>query len=72
MRFTKTVNIWSMTDAQIAKLQPGQWVDGGGNRGQFWGIKPSGTVVVAWYHNAKNSQNYKKYNRTLLNYAQAA
>jgi hypothetical protein len=71
MKFTKTVNIWNLTDAQVKALKPGQWVDGGGNKGRFWGVKPSGTVVVAWYHNAKNSGNYNSYNKSLLNYAKA-
>ena len=73
MRYTKIVNIWAMQDAEIATLQPGQWVEAGpgGNRGQFWGITRTGTVVVAWYQNAKNSGNYKKYNETLRNYAKS-
>jgi len=71
MKFAKTVNIWNLTDAQVRALKPGQWVEGGGNKGRFWGVKPSGTVVVAWYHNAKNSGNYTSYNKSLLNYARA-
>lgn len=73
--FAKTVDIWALTDNQIKQLQPGQWVSagpltsGGRNKGRFCGVKPSGTVVVAWYHNAKNSGNYNSYNNSLMQYA---
>lgn len=67
--YKKTIDIWALTEKQIARLIPGQWVSGGGNKGRFWGVKPSGTVVVAWYHNAKNSGKYNDYNRSLYNYA---
>ena len=73
MRYTKPVNIWALSDIEIAMLQPGQWVYAGtsDNKGQFWGIGTRGTVVVAWYHNAKNSGNYKNYNKTLSMYAKS-
>ena len=67
--YQKTIDIWALTLDQTRKLRRGQWVSGGGNMGRFWGVKPSGTVVVAWYHNARNSGNYNGYNRNLLNYA---
>ncbi len=73
MSYTKTVNIWAMSDAEIATLRPGQWVKAGenGDRGQFWGITKTKSVVVAWYHNAKNSSSYKNYNKNLHKYAQS-
>ena len=70
MRYTSTVNIWDLTEDQIRKLQPGQWVEGGGELGRYWGIKPSGTVVVAWHQNARRA-GYKKYNMSLRDYARA-
>lgn len=67
--FKKTIDIWGLTPTQIAQLKAGQWVSSGGNLGRFWGVKPSGTVVVAWYHNAKTSGDFNQYNRILFNYA---
>jgi hypothetical protein len=73
MKYTKTVDINRLTDAQIRALPRGQWVytdeDRPLWRGRFWGVKPSGTVVVAWQGNAKRHTNYWQYQRTLLNYA---
>lgn len=71
MRYTQTVDIWSIPLSEIKKLQPGQWVEGGGELGRFWGVKPSGIVVVAWHNNARRA-GYKKYNMALKDYAQAA
>lgn len=48
MKFQKTLDIWTLSDEQIAALQPGQWVSAGPldsdrrNLGTFCGIKPSG------------------------------
>jgi hypothetical protein len=57
-RFSKPVDIWS---TPAANLQPGQWVYAGSDegagaatRGRFLGVKPSGTIVVAWMGNARN------------------
>jgi len=73
MKYTPTVDIGSMTPAEMRRLQPGQWVYTGENaalyRGRFWGIKPSGTVVVAWQGNAKRHANYQQYQQTLRHYA---
>jgi len=71
MRYTKALNIWTLTANEIRKLQPGQWVEGGGELGRYWGTKPSGTVVVAWHQNARRA-GYKKYNMDLRKYAQSA
>jgi len=71
MKYTKTVNIWNTNPAT---LQVGQWVTAGTDptsKGIYLGVKPSGSVVVAWYHNAKSNQ-YKSYIRTLRNYALGA
>jgi len=70
MRYQPTLDIWNLTTDQRARLQPGQWVTAGGNKGIYLGTKPSGTEVVAWYGNAKARQ-YRDYIRTLRNYATA-
>lgn len=46
--FTKTVDIWSLSPEEIAKLQPGQYVQAGpqGPKGRFFGHGAS--TVVAW------------------------
>jgi hypothetical protein len=69
MTFKKAINIWALTENQIKALQPGQWVTAGGNLGRFYGVKKSGSVVVAWSNNAKNSGNYFDYCKTLYQYA---
>ena len=69
MAYKKRIDIWQLTKDEINKLQPGQWVTAGGNLGRFWGIRCTGSVVVAWYHNAKNANDYNSYNRSLFNYA---
>jgi hypothetical protein len=76
MRYQPTINIHRLTDTQRAALQVGQWVattdqvTSPTERGVYLGTKPSGTVVVAWYGNAKGN-NYRAYIRTLRNYATA-
>ena len=70
MRYTKSVDIWSLTPDQVCKLQPGQWVEGGGELGRFWGVTSGGTVVVAWHQNARRA-GYKKYNMALRDFALA-
>lgn len=73
MQYTETVNIWALSEAQVKKLQPGQWVSAGAktndNKGIFCGVKKSGTVVVAWEHNARNSGDFQDYVQTLMNFA---
>tara|TARA_R110000868_G_scaffold261799_1_gene519951 strand:- start:312 stop:533 length:222 start_codon:yes stop_codon:yes gene_type:complete len=72
MKYQKSFNIWNMSKSDIAKIQPGQWVYAGNksDNGIFLGIKPSGTIVCAWYKNAKQRE-YKSYIRTLRDYATA-
>jgi hypothetical protein len=74
MRYTKTQCIHAMTDKQIAALPVGQWVSTtqestNGSKGIFLGVKPSGTVVVAWYMNAKNQNSFRQYVQALRHYA---
>ena len=73
MKYTKTVNIHSMSPEQIRRLPVGQWVCTDNynplHRGRFWGVKPSGVVVVAWQGNARSQFKYWDYQHALLNYA---
>jgi hypothetical protein len=73
MRYTAAQDIWKLEPAQISQLQPGQWVYAGEpqNRGQYWGVKQSGSIVVAWHQNAQRADNYAQYQHTLRQYAQA-
>lgn len=70
-KFTKAVNIWALTPDQTKALPIGQWVyaDVPKDKGRFLGVKPSGTVVVAWLGNARNAEDYKAYMRTCRDYA---
>jgi hypothetical protein len=76
MRYQPTINIHNLTDTQRAALQVGQWVATTDQvtkpeeRGIYLGIKPSGSVVVAWHGNAKG-HNYRVYVKTLRAYARA-
>ena len=71
--YRKTVDIGRMTDQEIKQLTPGQWVytteDRPLWRGRFWGVKPSGTIVVAWQGNARNSGDWRRYQKALRTYA---
>jgi len=72
-KFTKAGNIWALSSDQVKALPVGQWVYAGepDNKGRFLGVKPSGTVVVAWLGNARNAKNYRAYMRTCRDYARA-
>lgn len=74
MKFLPAFDIWQVPVELLAKAQAGQWVYAGdkSNKGQFYGVKPSGTVVVAWEGNAKNAQSYREYKTALLNYAKGS
>ena len=71
MQFMPSFNIWEVPAPLLAKAQPGQWVYAGDkeNKGIFLGVKRSGTVVVAWYGNAKGRESFKGYVKTLRAYA---
>jgi hypothetical protein len=74
-KFRKMVNIWEMEQDDRAQLTPGQWVSAGPadedrmNIGRFYGVKKSGTTVVAWRGNAIRSGDVRAYNRVLYNHA---
>ena len=50
MKYTKPVDVWSLTQEQRKALQIGQWVKAGSARGQWLGQKASGSDVAAWHH----------------------
>ena len=70
MKFTKSLYIWALTPSQIASLQPGQWVYAKypTDKGRYFGVKPSGSVVVAWHGNTRKGAR-RSYYRTLRDYA---
>jgi hypothetical protein len=75
MQYTKPQNVWNMTREQMSSMQPGQWVYAGqpADAGMFLGIKPSGTVVVAWLNNIRNhGRNRRAYIRSLRQYAKGS
>lgn len=73
--YRPTLNIWTLSDTEIAALPVGQWVSAGtpdatrSNCGQYCGVKRSGTVVVAWNGNARSSGNASEYRRVHRLYA---
>lgn len=71
MRYTPPVNIWDTT-VNLNRLQPGQWVYAGQpeDLGMFLGVRPGGSVVVAWRNNiASHGANRQAYIRSLRQYA---
>lgn len=71
MKYRKAVNIWNLSEAERAQLQPGQWVYAGNpeDKGIWCGQRPSGSGVVAWHANSKNRGSYWGYVQTLRSYA---
>lgn len=55
--YQKTVNIEGLTDDQISRLKPGQWVRIYGDiTGQYLGITARGTITI----NYKQTKDLKK------------
>lgn len=71
MKFQAAINIWSLDKVERGKLKRGQWVYAGNpeDKGIWCGRRPSGSDVVAWYHNAKNRGSFWGYVQTLFSYA---
>ena len=69
MKYQKTVDISKFQPQDYKALQAGQWISQCGAKGVFLGVKPSGTVVAAWYENAKRTSNYSNYIADLRRYA---
>lgn len=73
MKFTSAFDIWAVPAPLLKHIQPGQWVYAGtkDNKGRFLGVKPSGTVVVAWHGNTQRQADKAGYIKTLRSYAKA-
>lgn len=71
MQYQESFDIWAMPTAFYKHIKRGQWVYAGdkANKGIFLGVKPSGTVVVAWYGNAKRQASFREYVASLTSYA---
>jgi hypothetical protein len=71
MKFVPSFNIWEVPVALLAKAQAGQWVYAGDKtcKGVFLGVKPSGSIVVAWYSISKNQKNFRDHIKNLRAYA---
>lgn len=76
MRYVPTVNLWTLPlPTMVRCLTPGQWVSAGvpdatrSNCGRFYGVRPNGSVVVAWNGNARKADDYRTYQRTIHQYA---
>ena len=71
-RYVTAFNVWGADNATLASALPGQWVYAGdrSSMGRFYGVKSSGTVVVAWLGNARKHAMQREYFRTIYNYAQ--
>lgn len=67
MQYQPTFNIWNIPAPLLRYIQPGQHIYAGdpSARGVFLGVKPSGTVVVAWRGNGKS----REYISALRDYA---
>ena len=71
MRYLPSFDIWQVPTELLSHVQPGQWVYAGDkdNRGRFFGVKKSGTVVVAWRNNARNNGRPQEYYSFMRQYA---
>lgn len=67
MKYTKPVDVWTLTPEQRKALQVGQWITAGAARGQWLGQKASGSDVAAWHH--QGIQGWKARVTTLRAYA---
>lgn len=71
MKYQKAFNIWALSDSEVKKIQPGQWIYAGdaSTKGIFLGVKKSGAIVCAWHNNAVASKDYLKYIRVVRDYS---
>lgn len=71
MRYLPSFDIWQVPTELLSHVQPGQWVYAGDkeHRGRFFGVKKSGTVVVAWRNNARNNGRPQEYYSFMRQYA---
>lgn len=72
MQYVPMMDIWTLSDEQLARLQPGQWVFCGGdrtNKGIWMGQRSTGSWVVAWAGNIEGRKDPEGYLRHLRHYA---
>ena len=71
MKYQKAVNVWTLPEESLKRLQVGQWVYAGekSNKGIWCGITSRGVKVVAWSGNIEGQKDPDQYIRTLINYA---
>lgn len=69
-RYTKTIDIWTLTEEERSLLPIGQWVTAGpdGPKGRFMG-QGRATTVVAWLENGRG--RWRSYMKTIRNYARS-
>lgn len=67
MRYTKAIDIWTLSDEERSKVQIGQWVYAGEPevKGRFYGQGRS--TVVAWYTHGRRI-GWKSYCASLRDY----
>lgn len=71
MRYLPPFDIYEVPTELLKFCQPGQWVYAGDTDtvGRFFGVKKSGTVVVAWKNNARNNGRPQEYYSFMRKYA---
>lgn len=72
-QYVRAFDITALPEAARAKISIGQWVYSGQRTkdgiGKFLGVKPSGTIVVAWLGNGRG--RWASYTKALRQYALA-
>ena len=70
MRYTKAFDIWQVPEYLHKHIPIGQWVYTANDptaKGQWCGIRSTGSRVVVWYH--KDRAGYSAKRKTLMQYA---
>lgn len=68
-RFQKAIEMWPLTPAERAALQPGQHITAGGAPGRWCGQTARGIDVAAWRGGTQRGMIKKM--RALIEYANA-
>lgn len=72
-KFQKRIEIWPLSTAQRAALQPGQHITAGGAPGRWAGQTSRGIDVAAWRGNAaRHAAGKTAYLRAMIEYARAS
>ena len=67
-KFQKSVDVWTLTQEQRARLQVGQHITAGGATGRWCGQTKLGTDVAMWRAGVKRGDKSRKM-RALIDYA---